>query len=666
VAIVYFLAAKLGEALAFPSAPVSALWAPNAILFAVLLLTPVERWWLYLLAVLPLHLIAQLPAFPIEQVAIQYVLNCAESMLGAAALLWLEPHPRCFAKLSTMTNLIVLGSIAAPVVTSAALAGAFVVLGLTDDFWLTTTARTLTNTFATMTLVPLIVLGADTLAARKLRWPWKRAPEVAIITVCLMLAGTVVFILPDTQHERFPALLYAPMPLLLFATVRFGIAGASASILFLGALATWGVLHEAGPFIDPHPVQNALSLVLFLCVTGAPLLLLAAVLQERTQASAALRRSETLHRAVLSSLQDQIAVVDNDGMVIEINDSWRRAREHAQFQAIAVQPGDNCLKATMAGDGADDAACTALRDALQRVLSSASSRDELEFSTFHCGQMRWFELAVESLRRRERGAVISLSDVTARVCAELEVEEQKQQLAHLARVAVLGEFSGAIAHEIRQPLAAMLTNAEAGALMLEAAQPDLEPIREIFKDIVADSVRAAQVVQRLRSMLRNAEPQCRPMQMNELVQECLLLARVDLARRGVTAIVHLDPNLPSVLGDRVQIQQVILNLIVNGCQAMATPAINTKRLTLTTSWLGQSRQVELIVADNGEGIESGCLERIFQPFVTTKTDGLGLGLSISRSIVCAHAGSLWAENARGGTGAVFHLTLPIADSRAAS
>jgi C4-dicarboxylate-specific signal transduction histidine kinase len=443
------------------------------------------------------------------------------------------------------------------------------------------------------------------------------------------------------------------------ATVRFGIVGASGSILLLGALATWGVLHGAGPFIHPDPVHNAISLVLFLNVTCAPLLLLAAVLQERKKATAALRASETLHRALLASLQDWIAVVDHAGTVIEVNDSWRQACEQKQLLAISMLSGDNCLDATSAGARCDDPIRTMMRNALQEVLSGSRSRCELEFSSTDRGEMCWFELSIESLKRRERGAVITVSDVTARTRAELEVQEQQQQLAHLARLAVLGEFAGAIAHEIRQPLTATLANAEAGAKLLASERADIASVREILDDIVANSMRAGQVMQRLRSMLRNVEPQRQPVQLNDLVQESLLLARTDLTGRGVVASVELDPNLPSVPADRVQIQQVILNLIVNGCQAMSEPEVEVKRLILVTRCAPSARAVELTVIDSGGGIDEILLERIFQPFVTTKENGLGLGLSISRSIILAHRGRLWAEHARTGVGAEFHLTLPL-------
>src|SRR5690606_37621787 len=141
-ALAYLLAAEVGEALAFPSAPVSALWAPNAILFAALLLAPANRWWIYLLAVLPVHVLAQAFDTPLAQVGIQYIVNCAEAVIGAAALLWLESQPRRLGQLRAMTNLVLIGGIAAPLVTSVAMAMAFAPLGLADDVWLTIVART--------------------------------------------------------------------------------------------------------------------------------------------------------------------------------------------------------------------------------------------------------------------------------------------------------------------------------------------------------------------------------------------------------------------------------------------------------------------------------------------------------------------------------------------
>jgi C4-dicarboxylate-specific signal transduction histidine kinase len=246
--------------------------------------------------------------------------------------------------------------------------------------------------------------------------------------------------------------------------------------------------------------------------------------------------------------------------------------------------------------------------------------------------------------------------VCARKRAEQEVLEQQQQLARLGRLTILGEFAATIAHEIRQPLAAILANAESAALQLKREQLNVPFIVEVVDDIIADDLRARDVIQRLHSMLRNQATQRTPVQLNELASETLLLARGDLTRRGVISNVSLQPDLPSIMGDRVQIQQVVLNLILNACDAMIDLDDNRRRLTLKTRNIPQRNEVELIVCDLGRGIEESKLDRIFQPFVTTKADGLGLGLSISKSIITSHGGRLWVENAF--PGAAFHVTLP--------
>ncbi len=251
-----------------------------------------KRWWIYLAAIVPVHVIAQLADAPLAQIGIQYIVNSAEAMIGAAALIRFEAEPRRLGQLSAMTNLVLIGGIAAPLVTSVAMAMAFVPLGLTDDFWLTVVARTSTNTFATITLVPLIIHFA---LRFERGWPApnrRKVLEASLIGACLAIVSMYVFVWPGFYDERAPALLYAPLPLLIWATVRYEIAGVCASVLLVGAFATWGVLHEVGPFVVHSPVRNALTTVLFLNVICIPLLMLAAVLQERKAAFAEAARRE--------------------------------------------------------------------------------------------------------------------------------------------------------------------------------------------------------------------------------------------------------------------------------------------------------------------------------------------------------------------------------------
>ena len=260
----------------------------------------------------------------------------------------------------------------------------------------------------------------------------------------------------------------------------------------------------------------------------------------------------------------------------------------------------------------------------------------------------------------ERGAAVRMLgvnlDITARKKAEAELLEQRREVAHLGRVAVVGELTMALAHELRQPLAAILANANAGQRLLARPQPDLCQIRAILDDIAADDARAADVITRLRALLRNDAVAKEPLDVNQVVREALLIARPDIAARRVSLNTRFEPGLPRIAADRVQLQQVLLNLAINGCEAMTDVSLGTRRLIVVTS-VGVGGDVDITVSDVGQGIPPDRLEQIFEPFVTTKPQGLGLGLSICRSIVSAHGGRLEAENGPDG-GATFRVSLP--------
>jgi two-component system sensor kinase FixL len=233
--------------------------------------------------------------------------------------------------------------------------------------------------------------------------------------------------------------------------------------------------------------------------------------------------------------------------------------------------------------------------------------------------------------------------VTARHMARVEIEEQRRQLSHLARVSMLGQLSGALAHELNQPLAAIASNADAARRLLARAPVDVAELDAIVTDIVAANQRAAQVIRRLRALLNRGETRLQPLDTAELVEEVLDLAHAELITRRVTATGVVAPNLPPVLGDRVQLQQVLLNLVLNACEAMSSCIPPDRRLSLTVA-PDAGGNIRFSVRDCGSGIPSHLIDRLFEPFVTTKPEGLGLGLSISRTIVAAHGGRLWAQN----------------------
>ena len=254
-------------------------------------------------------------------------------------------------------------------------------------------------------------------------------------------------------------------------------------------------------------------------------------------------------------------------------------------------------------------------------------------------------------------------DVTARKQAEQETQLLRQEIAHAGRVSMMGQLASGLAHEINQPLASILRNAEAGELFLQHPSPDLDEIRAILSDIRSDDERAGHVIDRMRGLLKRQTLDTGRLDVGALVGDVVALVRIDAATRQVKLDVDVPADLPHVRGDRVQIQQVLLNLILNGMDALNGTRLEDRRVEVTAR-LDGAQLVEIAVGDAGHGIPADKLARIFDPFFTTKPNGMGIGLAVSRTIVEAHSGRLWAENRNGG-GAAFRFTLPIAEEGAA-
>jgi len=255
-------------------------------------------------------------------------------------------------------------------------------------------------------------------------------------------------------------------------------------------------------------------------------------------------------------------------------------------------------------------------------------------------------------------------DITERQQAQLEMRRLQNEIAHVGRVSMMGQLASSLAHEINQPLGAILRNAEAAELFLESETPDLEEIRTILADIRADDQRAGSVIDRMRSLLKRHGLNTQLLDLNELVGDVAQLARPDAATRQVKLAVNLPADLPPVRGDRVHLQQVLLNLIVNGMDAMNGASAENRRVTVSARE-GAAQTVEVSVSDTGHGITTEKLAKVFDPFFTTKPDGMGMGLPISRTIVESHGGRLWVES-NNGSGATFRFTLPLVGPNAAS
>jgi signal transduction histidine kinase len=282
------------------------------------------------------------------------------------------------------------------------------------------------------------------------------------------------------------------------------------------------------------------------------------------------------------------------------------------------------------------------------------------------GQIHWFnsrgriEFNEDDQPLRMLGVTI---DITRRKQAELAVQQQRNELTHLSRVTTLGELSGSLAHELNQPLAAILSNAQAAQRFLARGNTDLAEIQDILKDIVSEDNRAVEVIQRLRLLLKKGEVQHLPVNLNKVVEEVLKIVNSDLMNHNITVNVDLDQKLPAVIGDRVQLQQVLLNLIMNACEAMSHTHAGRRRLFVRTEPNGVDKAL-VSVGDQGPGIPSESLESIFEPFFTTKLQGMGLGLPICCTIITAHGGHLWATN-NTPRGAIFHFKLPTSPGESA-
>ena len=244
--------------------------------------------------------------------------------------------------------------------------------------------------------------------------------------------------------------------------------------------------------------------------------------------------------------------------------------------------------------------------------------------------------------------------------AEAETEKQRQEQMHLSRVSTMVQFASSLAHELNQPLGAILCNAEAADLLLQRNPPDYQEIRNILSDIRRDDQRAAAVIERLRSMLKRRPLEFEAVSVAQLFAQVMSLMRTEFMARHVTVQVAAPEELPPVRGDRVHLQQVLLNLLVNGADAMNGLPVEQRRMEMQACRVDQN-MVELSVRDMGPGIPGENLSKLFEPFYTTKSNGMGVGLSISKTLVEAHGGHIRAEN-HPGPGAVFRFTLQIADS----
>jgi PAS domain S-box-containing protein len=357
-----------------------------------------------------------------------------------------------------------------------------------------------------------------------------------------------------------------------------------------------------------------------------------------------LRREERKLREAIENIPAMAWIAGSDGALQFVNRRWveytglSQLENPKEVRKVAIHPDD--------------------LDRIERRLGAAKVsgepvEEELRFRRTD-GEYRWFLSRVVPLRDK-RGTVVKWYGAATDIEDRKRVEELQADLAHTNRVSMLGELAASISHELKQPIAAAMANAQASLRWLNRDQPDLDGARRSAEAIIKDEARAADIIDHLRSLYKKTPPQREPVDMCEIVSEMILLLRSEANEHAVSIRTDLAAELPKVTADRVQLQQVLMNLMLNGIEAMK----DTEGVLTIKTERGESGQLLISVSDTGIGLPPGKADEIFHAFFTTKPQGSGMGLAISRSIVESHGGRLWATS-HDGRGAAFHFTLPTA------
>jgi two-component system, LuxR family, sensor kinase FixL len=647
VALAYYFGAKIGFALTFQPHPVSVLWPPNAILLAALLLTPVRAWWIILLAALPAHLATQLESdVPPRMIICWFISNSCEALIGAACTRSLIRGPVRLDRLRNVAIFCLCCVFFGPFLASF-LDSSFVVLNNWGEgsYWEIWRIRFCSAVLAALTITPLIVTWGTWTTARWQyisRW---RFLEGACLSLGLCIASFSLFSKMASEAEA--ALLYAPLPFLLWAAVRFGTRGAATGIAAVAFLAILGAANGHGPFSEKSAEENALFVQLFLIFRSLPLLFVAALIEERTEVLQALREREDRINLATESANLALWTVD-----FERDESWMNEKGRELYHLARDQPITR--EFFMSRVHPEDR--PRIHEAIERARNSTEPFEAEYRLLLPDSETRW-HIGRGRYQRNDRGQLSKLMgvaiDVTAQVKANLDLRLQREEMARLSRVALMGEMTASLAHELNQPLTAIASNAAAGKRFLASGSPDAKMFKELLDDVFTDARRAGDIIHGIHRLVRKGEGERRAVDLNEIIVEVLRLLHSDLLGRASTVETHLASSLPPVAADPVQLQQVLLNLIMNSLEAMQQTPVPDRRILVSSA--AADGFVQVSVRDHGVGLPQGEPERIFAHFFSTKPNGMGMGLTIVRSIVEAHGGELGAENVEKGAQVSFRL-----------
>jgi len=643
----YYFGARIGFALTFKPHPVSVLWPPNSILLAALLLMPKRTWWLLLLAAFAAHWLVQLQSnVPPRMIFCWFISNSCEALIGAGSIRYLIGSPVRLDRLRNVAIFCLCGVFLGPFLSSF-LDSAFVAMNHWGQgrYWEIWRIRFTSNVLAALTVAAFIVTwvtgGIDSLRQLSRR----RLLEGICLLFGLITISFVLF--NGIGPEENSALLYVPLPFLLWAAVRFGSHGATAATSTVAFLAILGVAHGHGPFSEKSAEQNALSVQVFLIFMSMPLLLLAAIIEERDKAEEALRERD--ERIGLAAESANLALWTIHFLRHEswMNDKGRELFGFAPNERLSrevflsrVHPED--------------------QKAVDGVIESAragSQQFEVEYRLLRPdGETRWL-ISRGRYLRNDRGQLSELMgvamDVTAQVKSDLELRLQREEMTRLSRVSLMGQLTASLAHELNQPLTAIASNAAAGKRFLASGPPDIKMFQELLDDVFTDARRAGDVIHGIHHLVRKGEGSRHLVNLNDVIVGVLRLLHSDLLGRATTVETSFASNLTAIQANPVHLQQVLLNLIMNSLEAMHDTPVAQRRIIISTS--AADGFVEASVRDHGVGLPQDDPDKIFSHFFSTKPNGMGMGLTIVRSIVEEHGGELGAENLEDGSRFFFRL-----------
>ena len=769
-----YVSARIALVFRVPPYHIAPLWPASTVLFAVLIWAPVRTWPAYILVWLFPNIIVDLQVGDTPWATFCFIAgNTIEVLIATVGVRRLAGGLRAFSNLRGLATYILFAVILAPFI--SAFVGAFDRGG---NYWFDWRVWFLGDVVSYLTLAPAVITWIA--SARKVlkAVSLKRCIEAGVVGCGLLAISVFVFIKPTSGQHASPALLYLPLPALLWAAVRFGPTGLLTSLLLVALLSIFGAVEGHGPFVTTMLVDNVLSLQLFLITISLPLMFLTVLIEERRKSTNVLRESEASITLAANAAHLGLWHWDIRDNKLWGTEKWRelfgftdsepvafdrllqvvhpedRERMEQLVQSIFKHGGENeseyriklpdgstrwisgygsieldehgkpsfargvsrdITKRKIAEEelresedrfrvvadaapvliwmSGPDKLCTffnkgwldftgrTLEQELGNGWAEGVHREDFDrcFAVYknsfdvkepftmeyrlrrHDGEYRWV-LDSGTPRFASDGAFLgyigSCIDITARKEAEADHQRQNMELARVGRVAVMGELAASLAHEVNNPVGAIVANASAGQRLLAAGKIEVDELTELLADIVADGRRAGEVIQGVRNLVRKGEARRELIQVEDIIQQLLRIVHADAIERDVKVVAEVNPGVGQVWGDPVQLLQVFLNLTLNAFEAMTAVPSNARRLAILAA---RSENGDILVSfrDSGPGFPSGLVEQLFEPFFSTKAEGTGMGLAIAYSIIEAHSGTLSAENYEGG-GAYFTVRLPQA------